>query len=341
MSDPFRPPADQPRLLYEVPLRPVQSDRFQPTGYPDLGPGRYQVNRPAGSVEVVLVESPQSMANHLESMCFDPPLSPRQPDPSAELAKCLTGMPYVRVDRPDGRPLTNSILEAHRLNSPYILEGTDTTVLDRLKEETAGMDKGPVDIRRLARAAFRYDSNAVLHGVFLAKSELAGGRLRLPRLLSGFIEATDARPATTGGVKNDHVDPSGDTKKGFGNVPFSRAEFTGPLTAFFNLDLAMLRGYRLGEPAERFLCALAVFKVRRFLTHGLRLRTACDLTPVGDVPLPTEAAAAAELVRAVADCKAAGLFADPPVTVVTFGTATPSAAGDTPQTRGRTRRRGS
>ena len=72
-------------------------------------------------------------------------------------------------------------------------------------------------------------------------------------------------------MKNDHVDPSGDTKKGFGNVPFSRAEFTGPLTAFFNLDLAMLRGYRLGEPAERFLCALAVFKIRRFLTHGLRL----------------------------------------------------------------------
>lgn len=336
-ADWFRPPADQARLLCEIPLRPRQGDRFQPTGYPDLGPGRYQVNRDDGSVEVVLVESPQSMANHLESMCFEPPLSPRQPDATASLAECLADMPYVRVNRPDGAPLTNSVLEAHRLNSPYILEGTDTTVLDILRRETAGMESGPVDIRRLARVVFRYDPNAVLHGVFLAKSELAGGRLRLPRLLSAFIEATNARPAFSGGVKNDHVNPSGDTKKGFGNVPFPRTEFSGRLTAFLNLDLAMLRGYRLGEPAERFLCALGVFKIRRFLTHGLRLRTACDLTPVGDVPLPTEAEAAAELVRAVTDCRSAGLFADPAVTIVTYGAsaAPPSPDGGASRTRGR------
>jgi len=313
------PSVDKSRFLLEVPLKPYQGDRFQPTGYPDLGPGRYAVNRQGGSVEVVLVESPQSMANHLESMCFDPPLSPRQPDPSAPLATCLDGMPFVRVDRPNKTPLTNSILEAHRLNSPYILEGTDTTVLDMLKQNVAGMEKGPVDIRKLARVVFQYDPNAVLHGVFLAKKELAGGRLRLPRLLSAFIEATDAHAAGSGGVKNDHVDPSGDTKKGFGNIPYPRTEFTGPLTAFFNFDLAMLRGYRLGEAAERFLFALALFKIRRFLTHGLRLRTACDLTIAGAVAgLPTEDETAKELKKATSECKAAGLFANPPVTVVTY-----------------------
>jgi hypothetical protein len=167
---------------------------------------------------------------------------------------------------------------------------------------------------------FKYDPNAVLHGVFLAKSDLAGGRLRLPRLLSAFVEATDAQQAMAGGVKNDHVDPSGDTQKGFGNVPFSRTEFTSPLTAFFNFDLAMLRGYRLGEPAERFLYALALFKIRRFLTHGLRLRTACDLMPVEDVAgLPEETEAAAALTVAVADCRSAKLFVDPPETVVVWG----------------------
>jgi CRISPR-associated protein Csb1 len=234
---------------------------------------------------------------------------------------CLNGMPYVRIDRPDKTPLTNSILEAHRLNSPYILEGTDTSVLEMLKREVAGMEKGPVDIRKLARVVFRYDPNAVLHGVFLAKSELAGGRLRLPRLLSGFIEATNARVANTGGVKNDHVDPSGDAHQGFGNVPYGRIEFTGPLCAFFNFDLAMLRGYRLGEAAERFLFALGMFKIRRFLTYGLRLRTACDLHPVAEVErLPTEVEAVAELTKAVADCVAAKLFASPPVTVVVWGT---------------------
>lgn len=318
MPDPFNPPADQARLLLEVPLKPRQGERFQPTGYPDLGPARYKVSRHDGSAEVVLVESPQSMANHLESMCFDPPLSPRQPDPSAPLAACLDGMPYVRVDRPDGTPLTNSILEAHRLNSPYILEGTDATVLDMLKREVAGMEKGPVNIRKLAGVVFRYDPNAVLHGVFLAKSDLAGGRLRLPRLLSAFIEATNATEAYSGGVKNDHVDPSGDTKKGFGNVPYPRTEFTGPLTAFFNLDLSMLRGYRLGEPAERFLIALAWYKIRRLLTYGLRLRTACDLAPTAEVTgLPPEADTVPHLAKAVADCRSAGLFAG--VTKVVWG----------------------
>jgi CRISPR-associated protein Csb1 len=229
-------------------------------------------------------------------------------------------MPFVRVDLPDKMPLTNSILEAHRLNSPYILEGTDTSVLDMLKREVAGMEKGPVDIRKLARVVFKYDPNAVLHGVFLAKSDLAGGRLRLPRLLSAFVEATDAQQAVAGGVKNDHVDPSGDTQRGFGNVPFARTEFTGPLTAFFNLDLAMLRGYRLGESAGRFLYALAVFKIRRFLTHGLRLRTACDLEPVGDVSgLPTENEAADALKDAIAKCRSEELFAKTPVTSVVWG----------------------
>ena len=32
------PPTNQPRFLLEVALRPHQGDRFQPTGFPDLGP---------------------------------------------------------------------------------------------------------------------------------------------------------------------------------------------------------------------------------------------------------------------------------------------------------------
>src|SRR5438034_7051311 len=120
-------------------------------------------------------------------------------------------MPYVQVKRPDGSPLTNSILEAHRLNSPYIIESTDTTMFDRLKKEVGVMDVGPVDIRKLAQTVFKYDANGVLHGVFLAKKDLAGGRLRMPRLLSGFIEASEVQDAASGGVKNDHVNPKGDT----------------------------------------------------------------------------------------------------------------------------------
>ena len=78
-------------------------------------------------------------------------------------------------------------------------------------------------LRQLAALIFKYDANAVLHGVFIAKSNLAGGRLRLSRALSGFIEASNTRAAESGGVKNDRVDPSGDTGKGFGtSAPFER-----------------------------------------------------------------------------------------------------------------------
>src|SRR5690606_19439997 len=115
-------------------------------------------------------------------------------------------------------------------------------------------------------------------GIFLAKKELAGGRLRLPRALSAFIEAADAKVAASGGVKNDSVNPSGDAAKGFGNVPFSRDEYVSPkITAYFNLDLAQIRAFGLGDAVEKLLIALALYKVQRFLAAGLRLRTACDL----------------------------------------------------------------
>src|SRR3546814_4294668 len=87
------------------------------------------------------------------------------------------------------------------------------------------MDEGFVDLKKLAKVLLGLDVNTLLHGVFLAKKELAGGRLRLPRALSAFIEAKDSKVAASGGVKNDAVNPSGDTAKGFGNVPFSRDEF--------------------------------------------------------------------------------------------------------------------
>ncbi|HEU0138414.1 MAG TPA: hypothetical protein VFQ79_01835, partial [Bryobacteraceae bacterium] len=94
---------------------------------------------------------------------------------------------------------------------------------------------------------------------------------------SAFIEAADIKPAESGGVKNDRVDPEGDAKRGFGNVPFHRKEFTAKsVKAYFNLDLALLRSYRLSENALELLIALALFKIRRLVGSPIRLRTACD-----------------------------------------------------------------
>ncbi len=259
--------ANTPRLLLRAKLKPLQGTRFQPTGFPEIGAAQYE--GPDGT-PTLLVESAQSMANRMEAVCWDKVAN--------DWVEPLKGLSVIKVEDKAGKPLTNSVLEAHRINSPYILEGTDKTVFDKLKAELADMEEGLVDLRKLGLVLLSLDINALLHGVFLAKKELAGGRLRLPRALSGFIEATGAKVAASGGVKNDSVNPSGDTSKGFGNVPFSRDEFVSPsIAAYFNLDLAQLRGYGFGQPVFDLLVALALYKIRAFLDTGLRLRTACDL----------------------------------------------------------------
>lgn len=311
--------AKEPRLLMEAELKPLQGHRFQPTGFADLGPARYTL---ADGTEMLLVESAQSVANRMELACWD--------ETNDSLISELDGLPYIRVVSPDKKPLTNSVLEAHRINSPYILGGKDKSVFDVLKKEAAGLTVGPVRLKQLAQIVLKYDANAVLHGVFLADSELAGGRLRLSRALSGFIEATSARVAESGGVKNDRVDPSGKafgggSDSGFGNVPYHRTEFTaGTISAYFNLDLAQIRGYGLGDDATKLLIALALFKVRRFLAVGLRLRTACDLEAKGGLivqrpiafVVPDETELLAECRTSIMACKKSGVFADPAITSV-------------------------
>lgn len=305
---------DAPRLLLEATLRPVQGTRFQPTGFPDLGAATYRL---ADTTEMLLVESAQSVANRLESTCWD--------EAEHRLVAPLRGLPYVEVVR-DGKVITNSLLEAHRLNSAYI-EHSDVSAairrdIDYKKDE-------PVDRPRFIRTLCKYDPGSLLHGVFL---ESIAGVLRLPRALGGFIEARDVRVVSSGGVKNDRVmaekdEAAGTTaKEGFGNVPFHRDEYTAAtLTAYFNLDLDQLRSYRLGPELEQCLYALALFKVQRFLARGLRLRTACDLeadelrvTRPAGLSLPPLSVIAETLPGLITTATRAGLFADPPVTRAIF-----------------------
>lgn len=300
-----------PRLLLTAQLRPALGTRFQPTGFPDLGAATYK----ADGKNMLLVESAQSMANRLEAVCWDANAN--------NWVAPLRGLPYVAVQDKQGKPLTNSVLEAHRLNSPYILEGKATFV-DTLKKELGVEKEGRVDLRRLAVVLLKYDVNSLLHGVFIAKKDIAGGRMRVPRVITAFIEASDVEVAASGGVKNDAVNPSGDTAKGFGNVPFHREEFCGKIIAYFNVDLAQIRGYGLGEAVEKLLYALALYKIRALLDNPFRPRTACDLMvesivaarPGVDFELPALKVIEGALPKLIG--ASAEQFAKPPTTTVTF-----------------------
>jgi CRISPR-associated protein Csb1 len=303
-----------PRLLLEATLSPIQGTRFQPTGFPDVGAGVYTL--PNGK-EQLLVESAQSVANRLEAVCWD--------DAAEDLVSPLAGLPYVRVNDAEGRLLTTSIQEAHRLNSVYIEQ---SPFFEDLRAAIAFDDKKPQDRSKLIAALARFDVGCLIHGVFL---ESIAGVLRVPRALSSFIEAEGVARVHTGGVKNDRVAAGKDEEggktaaQGFGNVPFHRTEFVAErMTAYFNLDLEQIRSYRVGLELERVLFALSLFKIQRFLATGLRLRTACDLSaepvvaraPVGFVipSLSETEAALPKLIRS-----ASKSFASPPVTTTTFG----------------------
>ena len=302
-----------PRLLIEATLQPIAGTRFQPTGFPDLGAAQYKA---ADGAAMLLVESAQSMANRLEKVCWD--------DVADDWVSPLCGLPCVVVKNKDGKAITNSVLEAHRINSPYILEGKDNSFREKLKTELAIGELAVADLKLLSKTLLKYDINALIHGVFIAKSEVAGGRMRLPRALTAFVEASQVNTASSGGVKNDALNPSGEAAKGFGNVPFHREEFTGNITAYFVLDLALVRGFGLGAAVENLLIAISLFKVQRFLLEGLRLRTACDLEVAGELRikrpegfmLPALAEIEAALPGLIS--AASGQFAAPAKTTVTF-----------------------
>jgi CRISPR-associated protein Csb1 len=299
-----------PRVLFAIPLEPLQGQRFQPTGFPSLGAATFET----GNGSSLLVESAQSMANRLEMTIWDAG--------TQDVAADVAGLSHVRVLR-HGRFLTDTILESHRLNSPYLLEGSDRAFFNTLKGELGILETGPIDRPALAQVLVKYDVGSLLHGVFLAKKELAGGRLRVARALSAFIEADGVRIAASGGVKNDHVNPSGVTKDGYGNVPFARDEFTAErITLYVNLDLAQVRGYGLGDDVANLLLLLALFKLRALVDGNLRLRTACDLRVMvdaivasapSDFVLP-EAAALSRALRAAIDANASRMV----VTEVTY-----------------------
>lgn len=314
----YKKMANTPRLLIEADLKPLQGERFQPTGFADLGAARYTL--PDGT-EMLLVESAQSVANRMELACCK--------DDQKNLLDDLIGLPYIASNY-NGAFLTASYLEAHRLSSPYLL---NKEWAKKLAEEMQLKDDYQINNKSVMLTLFKYDPCSLIHGVWLGTKEykdvFSGGRIRLTRLLSGFIEARDVLVAESGGTKFDknaaRMTETGNAETGYGTLPFHRTEFTAKkITAYFNLDLALLRGYGLNENATNLMIALSLFKVRRFLSTGLRLRTACDLDCIGNLKvtkpleftIPDEKTLLGECTRLISACTNAGLFTDPAITTV-------------------------
>lgn len=272
------------RDVLKVLMRPVAGSRFQPTGFPDIGAALF--DRPIGSEgweQCLVLESAQSMANHLEATGWD--AATRAP------VSALTGLPYVRVVDEDGEFVTSSRLEAHRLASAFIkdskLGGRD--MKEEIRERLELRDDTPLVGRDIARAVFAMDPMCLIHGVFFAENDKVWpGQPKIARALTSFVEARDVKEVVSGGVKRDEVrhstkDAAGGAKEGYGSVPFHRTEYVArEIEASFVLDLDQINSYDLPNSASELLATVARWEIRSLLDHGFRPRTACDLEVDGE-----------------------------------------------------------
>jgi CRISPR-associated protein Csb1 len=251
-------------LVLTATLRPVGGlDRFQPAGFPEIGHVIYKALRKDGHVEnVCIVDSPASMANHLESVCL-------QGAHDLELDDDLAGMPYLRcvtgdlVDTklpPEKRELVvTSLTEGHRIASTYFLDGESLNAEDSVAPETfaktlerdfgiklPGSKKAHTPAEKwwdVFKTLFKYDPNTLVHGVLFPQYQI-----KIARFLTAHLEAFGAARVDRSGVKFDRLG-----KTTSGQPIFAVDDETATeIRATFILDVALLRSFGRTEKDEWF-----------------------------------------------------------------------------------------
>jgi len=285
-------------LVLTATFKPVGDlDRFQPAGFPEVGHVIYKAPRGNGTVEqVCIVDSAASMANHLEAVCMRGPHD-------YELVEELEGMPYVRcvTGEPENGKLppekrevvVTSLTEGHRIASTYFLEGQTIGSNDELEAKKfqdvlvndfgiilAGSKKAHPPAEKwwnVFKTIFRYDPNALVHGVLFPQWQI-----KIPRVLTAHLEAFGAARVDRSGVKFDRLG-----KTTSGQPIFAVDDATArEIRATFIIDLALVRSFGrkngsgvlgLTDKQKEFLVALSLWKIKRLLERPFRFRSGCHL----------------------------------------------------------------
>lgn len=299
---------------------------FVPAGFVDVG---HSVVRDASTGKnLVIVDSVQSIANHIEATLLGEP---------GHVIEGLEVMPYVRltITDPAGRTRTTSSLELpHRLASGWFCKAKE---LKEFQEDLATdiLDNG------IAAATFRRCPNSLLHGVFY--SQLAGldpNVAKTPRLLSAEVVAIGAQSVADGGVAKDPLFPSGEgfdveglvgakataAEVGAGYIPYRHQAFIAEqIELAIYLAEGRIARLPLPDAAKNVLRLLARFKLAMLLGAPLDLRAHCIFQLNEDLPaeLSDPDALLRQLQQQLTLCRDQGLFVDPPVTdfALTLGAA--------------------
>ncbi len=211
------------------------------------------------------------------------------------------------------RLVCTSLTEGHRLASDYFLDGllnpewkqetkkqgkksksgekpTETTVAahwegtvfrDRLRNEFGIVEVQknkkyfvyPENWWEIYKTIFKYDPNALVHGVLFAREQI-----RILRFLTAHFEALGASRVGRSGVKFDRLG-----KTTSGQPIFAVDEETArEIRATFILDLALLRSYGRDDKGltpiqKQLLFELAMWKISRLVAQPFRFRSGCYL----------------------------------------------------------------
>jgi CRISPR-associated protein Csb1 len=192
-------------VVFTADLEPMNGELLQPTGFPDIG---FCIYRGSNGERRCLVESEQSMANRLESVCAKPP---------GVWVDELTRLPLIRVVDINGGLLATNLTEPHRIASSYILQAKpndaagNSDVMTLLQSEFELISDGagwPLDKRaKLEKAIFALDPSALIHGFQFVQWKFVG--LRQSRLLHARLESELAEEPEVhyGMVKVDSIEP--------------------------------------------------------------------------------------------------------------------------------------
>ena len=286
-------PAGCRRIFITAKLEPSNGDpRIQPTGFPDVGPVLYPDPAEKNGL-ICLIESEASMANWLESVCFEP-LRKHE----GILKNAFKGLPYLRAEK-SGELKTASTLDGHRFASDFLAKCTanfgngDKTLAQHIRDSLVMTDGGktmPIaNVPNVFPLVLSLDTMSLIHGFQISNEQISFVGLRLPRALSASVIGLDCERISVPGVKFN----AGQLESESGQAIFQKARITAKkIEARFSIDVGLLTSLRLDAPGSngatgphqavrvQLLLAIALWKVAAFLdllSVELSLRTECKL----------------------------------------------------------------
>jgi CRISPR-associated protein Csb1 len=291
-------------------------DRFQPAGFPEVGHVIYKAPRSNGALEnVCIVDSAASMANHLEALCMRGAHDFDLVDELQGMPylRCVTGdLEDGKLPPAKREVVVTSLTEGHRIASTYFLAGKpldeeglpavapDTSKVKKGKSKASSNASGKFEDKLVEKfgivlpgssrahppaekwwnvfnTIFRYDPNALVHGVLFPQWQI-----KIPRVLTAHLEAFGASRVDRSGVKFDRL---GQTTSG--QPIFAVDDATArEIRATFILDTALVRSFGrtngntplgLTQRQKEFLVALALWKIQRLCASPFRFRSGCHL----------------------------------------------------------------